>query len=91
MPAARGTISPLAPDTQMRDPRQRDGRSFQELMASFSHYYTVGNQIMEGIRAQRTPFLRRRTRATSSAHGRRRIRRPVDEYPFQLSGACASA
>jgi peptide/nickel transport system ATP-binding protein len=62
---------------------------FQEPMASFSHYYTVGNQIMEGILEH-----------SDASHGEARARaiellrtvgvpqpeRRIDEYPFQLSG-----
>lgn len=62
---------------------------FQEPMASFSHYYTIGNQIMEAILLHS---------ATSDAAARARAiellgmvgvpnpERRVDEYPFQLSG-----
>ena len=62
---------------------------FQEPMASFSQYYTVGNQITEAIRLH----LRLDARA---AHARAvdlldmvgvpQASRRVDEYPFQLSG-----
>ena len=37
---------------------------FQEPMASFSHYYTVGNQIIEAIRAAQ------RLRRKAEAHAR---------------------
>ena len=62
---------------------------FQEPMASFSQYYTIGNQITEAIRLH----LRLDARA---AHARAielldmvgvpQPARRVDEYPFQLSG-----
>jgi oligopeptide/dipeptide ABC transporter ATP-binding protein len=62
---------------------------FQEPMASFSQYYTIGNQITEAIR------LHMRLDA-KAAHARAielldmvgvpQPSRRVDEYPFQLSG-----
>jgi len=84
-------LARLAPDSaQLRAIRGKEiALIFQEPMASFSHYYTVGNQIMEGIRQH--------SDAThDEAHARAiellRIvgvpqpERRVDEYPFQLSG-----
>ena len=63
---------------------------FQEPMASFSHYYTVGNQIIEAIRAaQRLRARPRRARARSSCCARSASRGrsgAIDAYPFQLSG-----
>jgi peptide/nickel transport system ATP-binding protein len=88
---ARTDLAQLAPDSaQLRAIRGKEiALIFQEPMASFSHYYTVGNQIMEGIRQH--------SDAThDEAHARAiellRIvgvpqpERRVDEYPFQLSG-----
>ena len=81
----------LAPNgAQMRAIRGREiALIFQEPMASFSHYYTVGNQIMEAIlqhsdasgadaRARAIELLR--------TVGVPQPERRVDEYPFQLSG-----
>jgi peptide/nickel transport system ATP-binding protein len=62
---------------------------FQEPMSSFSHYYTVGNQIMEAIllhsdasRAEAHARAIELLRTVGVPHPERR----VDEYPFQLSG-----
>ena len=62
---------------------------FQEPMASFSQYYTIGNQITEAIRLHMKLDAR-------AAHARAielldlvgvpQPARRVDEYPFQLSG-----
>ena len=62
---------------------------FQEPMASFSQYYTIGNQIMEGIRLHLKLSARAaRDRAIELLHmvGVPQPARRVDEYPFQLSG-----
>jgi peptide/nickel transport system ATP-binding protein len=62
---------------------------FQEPMASFSQYYTVGNQIIEGIRLHMGLDARAaRTRAIELLDmvGVPQPARRVDEYPFQLSG-----
>ena len=88
---ARTDLAKLAPDSaQLRAIRGKEiALIFQEPMASFSHYYTVGNQIMEGIRqhsdathdeahARAIELLR----TVGVPHPERR----VDEYPFQLSG-----
>jgi len=81
----------LAPDSaQMRAIRGKEiALIFQEPMASFSHYYTVGNQIMEAI-------LQHSDASKAEAHARAiellrtvgvpQPERRVDEYPFQLSG-----
>ncbi len=62
---------------------------FQEPMASFSQYYTVGNQIMEGIRLH-LGLSRRAARDRAiellDMVGVPQPSRRVDEYPFQLSG-----
>ena len=69
---------------------QRIGLIFQEPMTALSNHYTVGNQLMEAVRAHR--------KAMSKAEAREKvvqllaevgIPRPesrVDAYPFQLSG-----
>ncbi|MBI3515573.1 MAG: ABC transporter ATP-binding protein [Proteobacteria bacterium] len=62
---------------------------FQEPMASFSHYYTVGNQIIEAIRehSDATPRQARdRAIALLDTVGVPQPERRIDEYPFQLSG-----
>jgi peptide/nickel transport system ATP-binding protein len=62
---------------------------FQEPMASFSQYYTVGDQIVEAIRLHSgATKAQARDRAIE---GLRRVgipnaERRIDEYPFQLSG-----
>ena len=62
---------------------------FQEPMASFSHYYTVGNQIMEAIR-QHSDATHDEAHARAiellRTVGVPQPERRVDEYPFQLSG-----
>jgi peptide/nickel transport system ATP-binding protein len=62
---------------------------FQEPMSSFSHHYTIGNQIIEAIRlhSQASP-AEARARAIELLRmvGVPRPERRIDEYPFQLSG-----
>jgi oligopeptide/dipeptide ABC transporter ATP-binding protein len=62
---------------------------FQEPMASFSQYYTVGDQIFEAIRLH-TGATKAEARAQAIEVMRRvgipNPERRVDEYPFQLSG-----
>jgi oligopeptide/dipeptide ABC transporter ATP-binding protein len=62
---------------------------FQEPMASFSQYYTIGNQIMEGIRLHMGldgNAARARAIDLLDMVGVPQPSRRVDEYPFQLSG-----
>ena len=62
---------------------------FQEPMASFSHYYTIGNQIMEAILLHSTASdaaARARSIELLGMVGVPNPERRVDEYPFQLSG-----
>ena len=62
---------------------------FQEPMASFSQYYTIGNQIIEPIRLHMAMTARQaRVRAIELLDlvGVPFPQRRVDEYPFQLSG-----
>ena len=62
---------------------------FQEPMASFSHYYTIGNQIMEAIllhSATSDDAARARAIELLGMVGVPNPERRVDEYPFQLSG-----
>lgn len=62
---------------------------FQEPMASFSHYYTVGNQIMESIllhTALGEAGARKRAIDLLGMVGVPKPERRIDDYPFQLSG-----
>jgi peptide/nickel transport system ATP-binding protein len=62
---------------------------FQEPMSSFSHHYTIGNQIIEAIRLHSDLSERgARLRAIELLRmvGVPRPERRIDEYPFQLSG-----
>jgi peptide/nickel transport system ATP-binding protein len=62
---------------------------FQEPMASFSQYYTVGDQIIEAIRLH-SDLDAKQARAKAIEMLRQvgipSAERRVDEYPFQLSG-----
>jgi oligopeptide/dipeptide ABC transporter ATP-binding protein len=62
---------------------------FQEPMASFSQYYTVGDQILEAIRLH-TDATKAEAREQAIDMLRRvgipNPERRIDEYPFQLSG-----
>ena len=68
---------------------------FQEPMASFSHYYTVGNQIIEAIRlhSDATQDGGARARDRASAHGRRAAAGAARSMNIRSSSAaaCASA
>jgi oligopeptide/dipeptide ABC transporter ATP-binding protein len=84
-------LAKLPPNSaQMRAIRGKEiALIFQEPMSSFSHYYTVGNQIMEAIllhsdasRSQAHDRAIELLRIVGVPHPERR----VDEYPFQLSG-----
>jgi peptide/nickel transport system ATP-binding protein len=62
---------------------------FQEPMASFSQHYTVGNQIMEGVRLHMgldKHAARKRAIDLLDMVGVPQPSRRIDEYPFQLSG-----
>jgi oligopeptide/dipeptide ABC transporter ATP-binding protein len=62
---------------------------FQEPMASFSQYYTVGNQITEAIRLHMhldKQAARARAIELLDMVGVPQPSRRIDEYPFQLSG-----
>jgi peptide/nickel transport system ATP-binding protein len=62
---------------------------FQEPMASFSQYYTIGNQIIESITLHMgldQKAARARAIDLLDMVGVPQPRRRVDEYPFQLSG-----
>ncbi len=84
-------LTKLPPEgPQMRALRGKEiALIFQEPMASFSHYYTVGNQIIESIRLHTDATKQEaRDRAIDLLRmvGVPRPERRVDEYPFQLSG-----
>jgi peptide/nickel transport system ATP-binding protein len=67
----------------------RIGLIFQEPMAALSMQYTVGNQMMEAIRAHRDPGkieARKRAIALLNEVGIPRPESRIDAYPFQLSG-----
>ena len=62
---------------------------FQEPMASFSQYYTIGNQIVEAVKLHlHLDHRAARARAIDLLNmvGVPQPARRVDEYPFQLSG-----
>ena len=82
------TLPPEGPD--MRAIRGKEiALVFQEPMASFSHYYTVGNQIMESIllhTALGEEGARQRAIDLLGMVGVPKPERRIDDYPFQLSG-----
>ncbi|UFN48115.1 ABC transporter ATP-binding protein [Roseomonas sp. OT10] len=84
-------LAGLPPDSAaMRNVRGREiALVFQEPMASFSQYHTVGNQIMEPILLH-MGLTKRQARARAiellDMVGVPYPARRVDEYPFQLSG-----
>jgi peptide/nickel transport system ATP-binding protein len=89
--AIRTDLAALPPEgPAMRAVRGRQiALIFQEPMASLSHFYTVGNQIIESIRQHQLAGKRgARERAIELLRmvGVPRPERRVDEYPFQLSG-----
>ena len=84
-------LARLPPDSPaMRRIRGREiALVFQEPMASFSQYYTIGNQIAEPIRLHlglSKAQARARAIALLDQVGVPFPKRRVDEYPFQLSG-----
>ena len=91
-PAAGGAAIDLLKlsEKEMQSVRGREiALIFQEPMASFSQYYTVGNQIMEGIRLHMgldAKDARARAIDLLDLVGVPQPTRRVDEYPFQLSG-----
>jgi peptide/nickel transport system ATP-binding protein len=65
------------------------GMIFQEPMASFSPVYTIGNQMIEAIRAHRTVSKAEAREIAVDMLTRVGITNPsarVDQYPFELSG-----
>ena len=78
------------PEAEMRSVRGGEiALIFQEPMASFSQYHTVGNQITEAIRLH-MHLDKRAARARAiellDMAGVPQPSRRIDEYPFQLSG-----
>jgi peptide/nickel transport system ATP-binding protein len=75
---------------ELRDIRGKEiALIFQEPMAAFSHYYTVGNQIAEAVLLHSDASkAEARNRAIEMLRmvGVPRPERRVDDYPFQLSG-----
>ena len=74
----------------LRDVRgQRIGLIFQEPMTALSNHYTVGNQLIEAVRAHREitkTEARIRVVKLLAEVGIPRPEARVDAYPFQLSG-----
>ncbi len=68
----------------------RIGLIFQEPMTALSNHYTVGNQIMEAVRAHKPKMTKPEARAKAvTLLGEVGIPNPdgrIDAYPFQLSG-----
>jgi len=65
------------------------GLIFQEPMSALSMHYTVGNQIMEAVRAHSglgKPAARQRAIELLGEVGIPRPETRIDAYPFQLSG-----
>ena len=88
---AEQDLTALPPEgSQIRAVRGgRIGLIFQEPMAALSMQYTVGNQMVEAIRAHRDPgkaAARARAIELLSEVGIPRPETRVDAYPFQLSG-----
>jgi peptide/nickel transport system ATP-binding protein len=84
-------LAALPPDSPpMRRIRGREiALVFQEPMASFSQYYTIGNQITEPIRLHTgmgAAQARRRAIELLDQVGVPYPTRRIDEYPFELSG-----
>ncbi len=85
-------LATLANDSlALREVRgQRIGLIFQEPMTALSNHYTVGNQLIEAIRAHRKDLSKADARAKAvTLLGEVGIPRPdgrIDAYPFQLSG-----
>jgi peptide/nickel transport system ATP-binding protein len=75
---------------EMRDIRGSEiGLIFQEPMSSFSHHYTIGNQIVESILLHTDlgkPEAYARAIELLRMVGVPRPERRINEYPFQLSG-----
>ena len=88
---AETELSRLDPDSQrMRGVRgARVGLIFQEPMSALSMQYTIGNQLIEAIRAHNDPgkaAAREKAITLLSDAGIPRPETRVDAYPFQLSG-----
>jgi peptide/nickel transport system ATP-binding protein len=88
---AETDLARLDPESQqMRGVRgARVGLIFQEPMSALSMQYTVGNQLIEAIRAHNDPgkaVARERAIALLRDAGIPRPETRIDAYPFQLSG-----
>ena len=74
----------------LRDVRgNRIGLIFQEPMTALSNHYTVGNQIIEAVRAHSTMSKAEARTKAATLLGEVGIPNPasrIDTYPFQLSG-----
>jgi peptide/nickel transport system ATP-binding protein len=84
-------ITALDPESQqMRGVRgARVGLIFQEPMSALSMQYTIGNQLIEAIRAHADPgkaVARERAISLLRDAGIPRPETRIDAYPFQLSG-----
>ena len=89
-PAQRDLVALDPNGPEMRSVRGgRIGLIFQEPMTALSVHYTVGNQIIEGIRAHRDltkAQARQRAIELLNEVGIPRPETRIDAYPFQLSG-----
>ena len=88
---AETDLSQLDPESQrMRGVRgARVGLIFQEPMSALSMQYTIGNQLIEAIRAHNDPGKAAAREKAIALLGDAGIPRPetrIDAYPFQLSG-----
>jgi len=88
---AETDLSRLDPESQqMRGVRgARVGLIFQEPMSALSMQYTIGNQLIEAIRAHNDPgkaVARQKAIALLGDAGIPRPETRIDAYPFQLSG-----
>ncbi len=88
---AETDLSQLDPESQrMRGVRgARVGLIFQEPMSALSMQYTIGNQLIEAIRAHNDPgkaVAREKAITLLRDAGIPRPETRIDAYPFQLSG-----
>ncbi len=88
---AETDLAAIDPESQqMRNVRgARVGLIFQEPMSALSMQYTIGNQLVEAIRAHNDPgktVARQRAIELLRDAGIPRPETRIDAYPFQLSG-----